>query len=144
MNAGCCETFGKRKKSRAAGECFLRFPKVEQHAAQVHGWRYPARKTIWYSFIPKFANYGCYMVSTLKTFFDIELFEILTEITTVKQRKTFLNLMMKWEAQFAFTPHDLKIQKQQQKFDYKIKIIQQYSPLPFFHVKYCHIVLFVV
>ena len=30
MHAGCCETFGKRKKSRAAASAFLCFPKVEQ------------------------------------------------------------------------------------------------------------------
>jgi hypothetical protein len=33
MNAGCCETFGKRENTRAVGEyiVFLRFPKIEQH-----------------------------------------------------------------------------------------------------------------
>ena len=46
MHARCCETFGKRK-----GECF--FTLSESLAtSRVHGWRYPARKTIWYSFNP--------------------------------------------------------------------------------------------
>jgi hypothetical protein len=33
MHEGCRdrETFRKRKNTRAAGECILRFPKVEQH-----------------------------------------------------------------------------------------------------------------
>jgi hypothetical protein len=31
MHEGCRETFGKRENTRAAGECTLRFPKVEQH-----------------------------------------------------------------------------------------------------------------
>jgi hypothetical protein len=49
MREGCRETFGKRKNTRAAGECI--FPLSESRAtSQVHGSRYPAWKTIWYSF----------------------------------------------------------------------------------------------
>ena len=45
MHAGCCESFGKRKNTRAAGECI--FTLFESRATtQVHGSRYPARKTI--------------------------------------------------------------------------------------------------
>ena len=31
MHAGCCESFGKRKKNEPQASVFLRFPKVEQH-----------------------------------------------------------------------------------------------------------------
>ena len=46
MHEGCPETFGKRKNTRAAGECI--FTLSESWAtSQVHGSRYPAWKTIW-------------------------------------------------------------------------------------------------
>jgi hypothetical protein len=46
MHEGCRETFGKRKNTRAAGECI--FTLSESRAtSQVHGSRYPAWKTIW-------------------------------------------------------------------------------------------------
>jgi hypothetical protein len=49
MHEGCRETFGKRKNTRAAGECI--FTLSESRAtSQVHGSRYPAWKTIWYLF----------------------------------------------------------------------------------------------
>jgi hypothetical protein len=43
MHVGCCETFGKREKTRAVGECI--FTLSESRAtSQVHGLCYPARE----------------------------------------------------------------------------------------------------
>jgi hypothetical protein len=46
MYEGCRETFGKRKNTRAAGECIFTLS-VSQATSQVRGSRYPAWKTIW-------------------------------------------------------------------------------------------------
>ena len=45
MHAGCCESFGKRKNTRAAGE-YIFMLSESRATSQVHGSRYPARKTI--------------------------------------------------------------------------------------------------
>ena len=46
MHEGCRETFGKRKNTRAAGECIFTFSE-SRATSQVHGSRYLAWKTIW-------------------------------------------------------------------------------------------------
>jgi hypothetical protein len=46
MHEGCRETFGKRKNTRAAGECIFTLSE-SRAASQVHGSRYSAWKTIW-------------------------------------------------------------------------------------------------
>jgi hypothetical protein len=43
MHDGCRETFGKRKNTRAAGECIFMVSE-RQATSQVHGLRYPAWK----------------------------------------------------------------------------------------------------
>jgi hypothetical protein len=46
MHEGGRETFGKRKNTRAAGECIFMLSE-SRATSQVHESRYPAWKTIW-------------------------------------------------------------------------------------------------